>query len=137
SRSGRERLLVRAPGLLELDDVSADGRALVGHHTRVVSMWGQAPGETAERDLSWLDASVPGDLSPDGKTLTLSETGEGGAGFGSIYARGTDGSPAVRLGEGRGGALSPDGRRVVAVLDAGAGPAPRPPLPPAGAGRAG
>jgi Tol biopolymer transport system component len=50
------------------------------------------------------------DLSPDGKQVLFSESGEaGGRGYG-VYLRGTDGSPAVRLGEGHVYGLSPDGR---------------------------
>jgi eukaryotic-like serine/threonine-protein kinase len=70
--------------------------------------------------LSWLDYSYPADISADGSTLLFDEEGEGGgtsrAGrfFYTVYIRGTDGSPAVRLGDGTAVALSPDGVWVVA-----------------------
>jgi dipeptidyl aminopeptidase/acylaminoacyl peptidase len=55
------------------------------------------------------------DISADGKTLLFSETGAAvGANYG-VFLRPTDGSPAVRLGDGGGGILSPDGKWVVAV----------------------
>ena len=133
-RSGRDRLIARVPGTLELDDIAADGRALLAHHTILPVLMGQAPGQTAERDLSWLDLSLPADLSGDGKTLVFTEGGEGGGKSGSIYMRGTDGSPAVRLGEGLGGPLSPDGKWVVSILRAAAGQAPKLVLLPTGAG---
>ena len=50
----------------------------------------------------------------DGKTVLFSEAGEGGGPKYAVYLRNTDGSPAVRLGEGTGAALSPDGKWAVA-----------------------
>jgi eukaryotic-like serine/threonine-protein kinase len=73
-------------------------------------MIGLAPGDTKEADLSWLDWSVPGDLSADGRTVLFGETGEGGGPKYAVYLRKTDGSPAIRLSEGIGVALSPDGK---------------------------
>jgi Tol biopolymer transport system component len=115
---GKVRLVAQMPGFLELDDISVDGRALFAHHTIISSLWGLPPGESVERDLTWLDRSVPAELSPDGKTILFSETGEAGGKTASVYLRKTDGSPAVRLGEGEGLALSPDGAWVLASFPA-------------------
>jgi len=50
--------------------------------------------------------------------LLMTESGEGVAGGSVIYMRGTDGSPAVRLGDQlTGQALSPDGKWIVAAPD--------------------
>jgi len=70
-----------------------------------------------EDDLSWLDASEVDDLSSDGRTLLMTEFGEGGGvGRGSVYIRRLDGSAApIRLGDGQAFALSPDGSRALAV----------------------
>ena len=51
--------------------------------------------------------------------MSFDETGEAGGETGGLYVRGTDGSPAVRLGDGRTPSLSPDGKWVLA-LDASA-----------------
>jgi Tol biopolymer transport system component len=110
---GKVRLVAQMPGFLELDDISEDGRVLLAHHTIVNSLWGLSPGESVERDLTWLDWSVPAELSTDGKTILFSESGEAGRKTGSVYLRKMDGSPAVRLGEGEGVALSPDGAWVL------------------------
>src|SRR6202043_2233000 len=83
---------------------------------------GTLPGESEQRDLSWLDYSYPADLSTDAKTLLFDEEGGGGSldysksgGLSyAVYIRKTDGSPAVLLGEGGAVALSPDGKSVVA-----------------------
>ena len=55
-------------------------------------------------------------FSPDGRTILFNESGEGGGAGYSTYVRKTDGSPAVRLGEGIGRALSPDGKWVLAIV---------------------
>src|SRR4029453_14909943 len=67
-------------------------------------------GVARERELAWLDWSSLFDISPDGKTILFSETGEGTGPEYSTFVRGTDGSAPVRLGEGGGVALSPDGQ---------------------------
>jgi dipeptidyl aminopeptidase/acylaminoacyl peptidase len=112
-RSGRRRLVTRVPGTLELDDIARDGRVLLAHHLPLHSLKGLAPGESKERDLSWLDASFPSDLSSDGRTLLLTEQQEGAGPVPVIYLRNTNGAPAVRLGEGFGLALSPDAKWVL------------------------
>jgi len=47
--------------------------------------------------------------------VSFDETGEAGGETGGLYVRGTDGSPAVRLGDGRTPTLSPDGTRALAL----------------------
>jgi eukaryotic-like serine/threonine-protein kinase len=112
--AGNVRLLARVPGELTLLDVSREGTVLLTRGNDRAGMIGLAPGETKERDLSWLDWSVPSSLSPDGKQILFQEAGEGGGPKYAIYIRGTDGSPAIRLGEGSGMSLSPDGKWALA-----------------------
>ena len=133
--AGKARLVTVVPGDLELDDISKDGRLLVAHHTLLEILMGRAAGDAKERDLSWLDASGPADLSPDGKTLLFFEFGQGGGSTPSVYVRKTDGSAAVRLGEGRPFAMSPDGTRVLVRVDS-PGALPHLALLPTGAGDA-
>jgi len=132
--NGRSRLITRVPGNLELDDISRDGRVLANHHTILEIVGGLAPGQEKERDLSWLDSSTPSDLSLDGRTLVLTESGEGSGATPAVYLRKTDGSPAARLGEGSAIALSPDGKWVLAVVSAGGGKPERLALLPTGPG---
>jgi len=119
---GKERMLAQVPATLTLHDTAPGGRALVSRDDNRVALSSLAPGESAERDLSWLDFSLVKDLSADGRTLVLDETGEGGGSGYSIYLRGTDGSPAVRLGSGSATSLSKDGKWVISI------PPTRPPL---------
>jgi hypothetical protein len=68
------------------------------------------PGETEERELGWLDWSWVADVSADARLVLFSEEHAGGAPKGAVYLRATDGSPAVRLGDGDAEGLSPDGK---------------------------
>ena len=114
--SGSHRILARTAIPLQLLDVSRNGRALVSRIHWRSGILGIPPGERAERDLSWLDASELDDISQEGRSLLITEFGEGGgAGRWSVYLRKTDDSPAVRLGDGQAFALSPDGSRALCL----------------------
>src|SRR4029450_2277515 len=68
TRSGRQRTLTRSPGVLTLQDISADGRALLNHSSERIGMVGlSADGKT--QYLSWLDWSRAPCLSDDGGTI--------------------------------------------------------------------
>ena len=115
--SGKVRLLARVPGELTILDVGKEGNVLLTRGNDRAGMIGLAPGEAKEKDLSWLDWSVPGSLSTDGKTILFQESGEGGGPKYAVYLRNTDGSPAIRLGEGSGLSLSPDGQWALSRLN--------------------
>jgi eukaryotic-like serine/threonine-protein kinase len=112
---GHERLLARVPGTLTLLDVARDGRVLMKRDANREEIKGHIGGDPQERELSWFDYSLAADLSRDGKTLLFAEVGEAGGATYGIYTRGTDGSPAIRLGDGNPQGLSPDGRWVLAL----------------------
>ena len=112
---GRQRRIASLPGDFVFHDVSREGRLLVERSTQTFEILGLAPGEQRERNLSWLDRSDAVDLSADGGTLLIWEGGAGGGENGAVYLRKTDGSPAVRLGEGKPTALSPDGRWALSI----------------------
>ncbi len=113
--SGQQWQLARVPGALTLDDIWRDGRVLLARDNVRREVTGLSTGDTKERDLTWLDWSFPTDLSADGRTLLLYEAGEGGGAAYSVYLRKTDGSPAVRLGDGIALALSPDQKWVIST----------------------
>ena len=68
------------------------------------------PVPTAEKDTSWFDWSILADLSADGRTILFSETREGGGARAAVYLRRADQPAPVRLADGVGDALSPDGK---------------------------
>jgi eukaryotic-like serine/threonine-protein kinase len=115
--AGHRRLVLRVPGRMQLLDLSTDSRALINRVNWRVGILGVPPGQSGERDFSWLDASEVDDVSPDGRQLLITEFGEGGdTQRWSVYLRRTDGSPAIRLGDGQAMALSPDGKWALAML---------------------
>jgi eukaryotic-like serine/threonine-protein kinase len=108
--SGKIRELLSAPGTLTLHDVGAGGRALISRDALRAGAIGLAPGESKERDLSWQDWTVPHDISEDGKLILFIEAGEAGGGEYAVFTRDTNGTSAVRLGQGIAYAFSPDGK---------------------------
>jgi len=114
--AGKERLVLRVPGALMLHDIFRDGRVLLSEYDSSTTIVAELPGETKGRDLSWMDSGFLSDLAADGATILIGYEGEGAGVNYAVYARKTDGSPAVRLGDGAGGKLSPDGKWALAVL---------------------
>jgi DNA-binding winged helix-turn-helix (wHTH) protein len=111
--AGRERLVHRSPGRLVLRDIGRDGRVLLARHTFRLEIRARIDGEEKERDLSWFELPLLTDLSEDGRRIVFCESGDaGGPGYG-VFLRATEGSPPVRLGDGRPFDLSPDGKWVL------------------------
>jgi hypothetical protein len=112
--NGKERVLFSSAGTsLAIMDVFRDGRALVASGVAKMGCSCLTPTMAQPRELSWLDGSAPEALSADGQWVLLSEMLRGAGKNGSIYVRKTDGSDAVRLGDGFGEDLSPDGKWVL------------------------
>jgi eukaryotic-like serine/threonine-protein kinase len=97
-------------GAVIVQDVSRDGRWLVMRADAEASVRALVPGATAEREYPWLNNAVEPYVSADGKLLVFGDESQGAGPTYSVAMRRTDGSPAVRLGEGGSGGLSPDGR---------------------------
>src|SRR6267154_1360995 len=114
--SGKERLVYLGTGTLTLHDISKEGRVLFSRDDWRSGIAGAGPADSKERDLSWHDWTVARDISDDGKLVAFDESGEAGEDTGAFYVRGTDGSPAVRLGNGLTPTLSRDGKQVLALI---------------------
>jgi len=114
---GHLRLSFRAPGGVTLEDIAPDGRLLLTRDEQRAGIIGLTPGAMRERDLSWLDWSLPVDLSPDGSQLVFDEQGEQGGPTYTVAVRDLRGSPPVPLGEGMAGGFSPDGKWVAATIN--------------------
>jgi Tol biopolymer transport system component len=132
--SGQSRLLFQTLGDASIQDVAADGRMLLTIRMMRRELVGRGPGDSVERNLSWGDWSFPSFLSSDGRTVLFDEAKIVTDGDYGLFLRSTDGSPPVRLGNGRPFALSPDGRWVLAASQGGGTVQLR--LAPTGAGQA-
>jgi Tol biopolymer transport system component len=117
--SGKERLVVETPASMLVDDIARDKKVLVTVVDSRLGISALAPGAKQESDLSWFDASRVYDISADGKTILFVELSYGQARNPAIYVRKTDGSQAVRLGDGNRPALSPDGKFVACIVNNG------------------
>jgi len=114
---GHLRQGFRAPGGVTLEDIAPDGRLLLTRDEQRAGIMGLTSGAMRERDLSWLDWSLPTGLSPDGNELVFDEQGEEGGPTYTVAVRDLSGSPPVPLGEGMAGGFSPDGKWVAATIN--------------------
>jgi dipeptidyl aminopeptidase/acylaminoacyl peptidase/tRNA A-37 threonylcarbamoyl transferase component Bud32 len=110
SPTGRQRVLMAAPGSLTLWDVARDGRVLLSRDDERRSLVGITPGETTERELSLFDDTGLADISDDGKRLLFSDR------FG-VYIRDVDKTLPARLDltDAYADELSADGEQVLAT----------------------
>ncbi|HXI02363.1 MAG TPA: hypothetical protein VNI57_04230, partial [Candidatus Saccharimonadales bacterium] len=114
--SGVTRPALLSAGGLTFHARLPGGRWLVTRDDQQRGMMGLGPGETRERDLAWMELSEPAALSRDGTTLLFTEEGTGAGLNYAVCLRKTDGSPVVRLGDGFGADLSPDGRWALSMI---------------------
>ena len=110
--SGKLRDIANVPGGMWLQDVRNGLALTIAQHVRI-GIRGTSPGDAEERELGWFGWSIPRDLSRDGKKLLFEEEGEGGGPNYTVFLRDTDGSPPVKIGEGRAEAISPDNKWVI------------------------
>jgi eukaryotic-like serine/threonine-protein kinase len=114
SLSGKERVVLPAPGRLTLHDISPQGEVLVSYDNARREIITGKRGGGEERNLTWFDWSFPTALSHDGENILFEEQGAGRRSeANSIYLRSVGGAPAVYLGDGRARAASTDGKWIV------------------------
>jgi serine/threonine protein kinase len=112
--NGKQRIVLRLPGILRLHDVSRDGRILLSRESWRSGLQFRGPGDGKERDFSWLDYATLRDLSADGTQITFDDWGSAAGASSLAYLRKTDGSAAIKLGPWYLPVLSPDGTKVLA-----------------------
>ena len=115
SLSGRVRVIWPTVGHVYLHDAAPDGRLLLELATDRRGILWVAPGQTGEKELGWLDGSDMRDLSPDGSAILFTESGDVAGSRRGVYLRRTDGSPALRLGDGTPASITPDGKWALAI----------------------
>ncbi len=137
--SGVVRTLARYPMRTLLHDVAPDGRLLLEREFFRRELRVRGPGDTPDRDLTWLDGSQLAALDAERGRVLLDESFEAVAQRPQVFLRPIDGGPAVRLGEGTAKdldgagawalAISPDPARGLVLLPTGAGASRELPLP--------
>jgi eukaryotic-like serine/threonine-protein kinase len=113
-RIGADHLIARGAGRFTLFDAAPSGAILASHEDGRIGIIIRAPGESSERELSWLDGSWVRDISADGRTILFDEEAAGGGSTARVLTRTVDGAPATDLGPGNAVALSPDGKWALA-----------------------
>ncbi|MGA9529173.1 MAG: protein kinase [Terriglobales bacterium] len=112
SLTGKLRTLTNVPGGMWLEDMRNGAALMVANQARL-GIRGLAPGAKEERELGWFGWSELRDLSADGHKILFEEEGNGGGTNYTVFLRDTDGSPPVKMGEGVGEVISPDGKWVI------------------------
>ena len=125
------RPMMPSPVHMLMLDVRRDGRWLVLSTDNRFSIRVRRPGADKEVDLPWMDAEWVPKLNADGTLVMFTDGNQSAGGNYAVSLRKTDGSPPLRLGEGNGIDLSPDGKYALAYLFS---PTPRIVVYPTGAG---
>ncbi len=116
--AGRQRKILGVPGGFTLQDIAPDGRILVtaGSERLAMDWTGKGKESAGSRELSWYDWTIAKDISPDGQWVLFEESSEPAGTNYTVAIRKIDGSPPIRLGDGTGGGLSPDGKWAASVF---------------------
>jgi hypothetical protein len=107
---GRLRIVGAIPGRIRLFDIDSAGRVLIARQDGRVHAMNGHMNESAEQDVTWLDWTVPQDLSSDGSLMLFSQQGMTGGRLYSAMFRKLDGSIPVRIGDGVPWSLTKDGK---------------------------
>jgi hypothetical protein len=129
--SGRRRVVYRPPGSLTLHDISSQGDVLasIDHILGRIEM--KAPGSATTINRSWREGGGLAGLTRD-HAILLNQAGDSGGPNGSVFVWPENAKEPVRISDGIGLALSPDGGNaivvsnqnppVVSIVPTGAGP---------------
>jgi Tol biopolymer transport system component len=98
-----------------LEDVSADGRAIVALRSSRVAMGFTRSGDKEDIDLSWHDWNSARDISADGKSVLFEDASDAAGPNYAVVIRRVDGGLPIRLGDGSSGSLSDDGKWAASV----------------------
>jgi Tol biopolymer transport system component len=116
--AAKQREILSVPGGFTLQDIATDGRILATAGSERLGMdWaGTNKGKQIAHELSWYDWTIAKDISADGDWVLFEESSEPAGADYAVAIRKTDGSPPIRLGNGTGGGLSPDGKWAASVF---------------------
>jgi len=112
--SGKVRTVLDLPMGITLQDIAPNGRVLVALNSKRMAMAFSTLGGKQDMELSWHDWNVAKDISRDGQSVLFEDSSEITGKGHAVALRKLDGSLPVRLGDGSGGGLSPDGKWAIA-----------------------
>lgn len=112
--SGKTRTVYCGTSATTIQDALPNGKSLISSSDTRTSMELVLHGQTEGKDLSWLDNVYNPRLSHDGSIISFTDQSSRGGNDYTVYARKTDGSPAVKIGAGEFASdMSPDGKSVL------------------------
>lgn len=117
SRTGTSRILLSSPAYLWLQDVSADGRVLLGNSQESGPIAIHRLDGSVDKILDLAsESTIVSGISSDGSLMAIDYSGAGSGSDYAVYLMQTDGSAPMHLGEGSAMGLSPDGKWILAFL---------------------
>jgi len=132
--AGKQRTVYCGMSPTLIHDISPSGTILVSGEEHRVSMELVEHGSATPRNMDWLNSPYWPLLSTDGSEMVFTDQSENASGVYAVYARKTDGSPAVRIGSGGfATSLSADGKWALVILPG--DPAAKMQIVPVGAGQ--
>jgi eukaryotic-like serine/threonine-protein kinase len=114
---GTLRSILSAPAYLWLQDISASGKVLLGNSQEGGGIAVHSPQGVVDQliDVSSESSEVDG-ISADGTKLSVTYSGaNSGIDYSTYFAK-NDGSPPVRVGDGSGIGITPDGKQIVTAM---------------------
>ncbi len=116
TQSGKSRQVLTVPGGLVLNDIAKDGKVLVTDAVERTLILVSTRSHPDEQNLAWLDNTEFFRFSADGAQILMGDESSASGTHHASFLRSVDGSSAVRVGEGDGIALSPDGEWVLSRI---------------------
>lgn len=110
---GDRRILARGPNSYYFSDSGPGGRMLIEQASHRQEAFYLDRDMAEAKDLSWLEGCLVTGLSSDGRSVVLTDEGEGSGPKGGVWLRRTGSKEPIRLCDGNAvGNISPDGRLV-------------------------
>jgi len=117
SRAAAVRIIHSSPSYMWLQDISADGKVLLGDSQEGGLVGIHSLGAASDQMIDLpSESTIATGISQDGSRIAVDYSGAGSGPNYAVYLVKTDGSPPVRLGEGSSMGISPDGKWIAAFL---------------------
>ena len=116
NRQGKVRNILRSPAYLWLQDISASGKLLLANSQEGGGISVHRTGATVDQAIEVASESNRVDgISADGSLLSITYSGANAGVDYSIYVAKSEGSTPIRLGDGSGIGITPDGKHILAA----------------------